>query len=394
MKGSELKSLRIQIIFQYLIFCFTMLSEETLNYLRSAVDIAVLPGSESFVSGGSGVVSHATANSVFVSGALLLKSGDGFASDAERLAATEQVFAAALETGRLAEAKRLLEELERRFPSKLLPAATSSTTTPSTTTPSTTTTNPNTTTTITFTSLRVVKLRGLLLEAEARYDDALALYDQALAQDETYAPIIKRKVAVLVDQGRTNDAIATLNHYLDHFHADLEAWTTLSNLYLRNLMFQQAAFAVEECMILGGFNFLYHIRYAEINMTLNKPAVALKYFCGAVEVTESTGGSLRAWYGIRQATRALIDSYESGHSSSSGKTISSSSPAHGKKGSHNAASQNTTASIEESVDKDIVSPDEWKALNTLAGEKIVEIYKSKKASSENTAVVSEWLKIV
>ncbi|KAI9335152.1 hypothetical protein BDR26DRAFT_866256 [Obelidium mucronatum] len=226
----------------------------------------------------------------------------------------------------------------------------------------------------------------MLLEAQGQYEDALELYNAALKQDETYAPIIKRKVAVLIDQGKTHDAITALTHYLDHFHADLEAWTTLSQVYLRSQMFQQAAFALEECMIMGGFNFLYHIRYAEVNMTLNRPAVALKYFCSAVEVTESGGGALRAWYGVRQASHALLENHNKVSLGNTGSNPKQS----GKKGAVAAASHG----IQESVDNDVVSPEEWKALNALAGERIEAIYKAKKVSTENIEVVKGWLNTV
>ncbi|ORY44831.1 hypothetical protein BCR33DRAFT_210839 [Rhizoclosmatium globosum] len=224
-----------------------------------------MPGSESGVMFGSEAAGRVSSNEVFVAGTSLL-AAHAFGHEAERLSQIEQVFVAALETGRIDDAAIRLNDLEKEFP---------------------TTTNKDGN--IVFASLRVAKLQGMLLEAKAEFDKALALYEKALAQDETYAPIIKRKVAVLIDQGKSNVAITTLVHYLDHFHADLEAWTTLSNLYLRANMFQQAAFALEECMILGGFNFLYHIRYAELNMTLGKYPVALKYFCSAVEVTERVG---------------------------------------------------------------------------------------------------------
>ncbi|KAI8618565.1 hypothetical protein BC830DRAFT_1108073 [Chytriomyces sp. MP71] len=344
---------------------------ETLTYLTKGLDIALMPGSESKIPGGTAVLSLVGPNEVFVEGSRQLAQGS-FASDVERLALTEQVLVAALETGRDADAKALLSQLKRRFPDTPTPSASSSAAVPA---PS------SAAKTVVLGSLRVARLEGMVLEAEAKFDEALAIYNAALDQDETYAPIIKRKVALLMEQGKTNDAITALVHYLDHFSSDLEAWTTLSNLYLDNLMFQQAAFCLEECLVLSTHNYLFSTRYAELMMTMNKPRLALKYFCLAVEVTESVGGALRSWYGARSASKALIDEYES---VTGGATAASGKPG-GKKGalvSQHAAEADGDASI-----------DDWKELHRVAGERIEAIYAEKGKSFPHTkTVVKEWLK--
>ncbi|KAJ3065448.1 hypothetical protein HDU98_011191 [Podochytrium sp. JEL0797] len=345
-------------------------SETTLNYLRSAVDIAVMPGSESLVANGSAAVSSVSPLSVFTSGSGLLSSSGVFAGEAERLACQEQVFVAALHTGRLADARKVLRDLEARFPLKPV-AQKKDAAVP----------NP-------VPSLRVAKLSGMLCEAEGDYDKALHIYEQALLQDETYVPIRKRVIAVLMDQDKTNDAITHLTNYLDHFHADLEAWSTLANLYLKQEMFQQAAFALEECMLMAGFNFLFHTRYAELMMTMGKYALALKYFCTAVEVTESNGGALRSWYGVRQASKALLDDANAAIASSVDAPAPTGKQQH-KKAAAAAASKDETAAAD-----GISSPEEWRLLNKLAGERIEAIYLDKKASTESIEVVKEWLKSV
>ncbi|KAJ3070782.1 ER membrane complex subunit 2, partial [Rhizoclosmatium hyalinum] len=151
-------------------------NEATLLYVRSGVDLAVMPGSESGVMFGSEAAGRVSSNEVFVAGTSLL-AAHAFGHEAERLSQIEQVFVAALETGRIDDAAIRLNDLEKEFP---------------------TTTNKDGN--IVFASLRVAKLQGMLLEAKAEFDKALALYEKALAQNETYAPIIKRKVAVLIDQ--------------------------------------------------------------------------------------------------------------------------------------------------------------------------------------------------
>ncbi|KAJ3267177.1 ER membrane complex subunit 2 [Chytriomyces hyalinus] len=323
-----------------------MLDRTSLDYLSKDLSIAMMPGSESAVQGNTEILSVVGPNQVYVDGTRLLASGS-FPSDVERLALTEQVIVAALETGRIDEAQALLAPLRTRF--ETVPKDT-----------------------VQFGSLRVARLEGMLLEAQGKHEAALDIYNRALVQDEAYAPILKRKVGLLLDQGKTTDAMKELSHYLDHFSSDLEAWTMLATLYLQANMFQQAAFCYEECMMLSTHNYLFTTRYAELMMTMGKPKLALKYFSLAVEITASAGGALRAWYGLRQASKALIEEF---NASSAGKGA-------GKKGK---------TDVEED---DSVSIDDWKELNRVAGERILGIYSEKKAGSETVSVVKSWLQTV
>ncbi|KAJ3205342.1 hypothetical protein HDU83_003992 [Entophlyctis luteolus] len=311
----------------------TQVDAASLAYLRSAVDIAVLPGAESHVPARSHAADSISLPRIAVAASSAFTSGGASASPQDALATAEQGFVALLETGRISAARAALDAIARRPGVKA-------------------------------DSLRVAKLRGMLLEAEGSFAEAEKVYSDALAKDETYAPIMKRKIALLLTQERTQEAITALVIYLDHFHSDLEGWTTLASLYMQGQMYQQAAFALEECMVLSAFNFLYHIRYAELMMTMNRPAIALKYFCSATEVTESSGGTLRAWYGIRQATRALMDEAAAGGDRKKGAEVSE------------------------------LSLDDWTALNTLAGERIAAAYARSGVSAVNREVVQEWLKRV
>lgn len=48
---------------------------------------------------------------------------------------------------------------------------------------------------------------------------------------------MKRKICVLLEKGQTMDAITSLTEYLQVFMADLDAWSELADLYLKEQMY-------------------------------------------------------------------------------------------------------------------------------------------------------------
>ncbi|KAJ1988769.1 tetratricopeptide repeat domain-containing protein [Dimargaris cristalligena] len=143
---------------------------------------------------------------------------------------------------------------------------------------------------------RVDVLAGLLLEAQGQYKDADLIYNKILADNETNIFASKRKIAVAKAQGRMGDATAQLNKYLGNQANDHEAWLELCELYIHQNMLEQAAFCVEEVIMLQPRNHIYNQKYAEIQYTLTNYDIALKYFCRAIELCTDY---LRGLYGIK-----------------------------------------------------------------------------------------------
>lgn len=152
-------------------------------------------------------------------------------------------------------------------------------------------------------SLRVRRLQGMQLEADGKLDDAHKVYRDILEEDETNIMAAKRIITLHKVRGKTSDAIASLVKFLDIVYNDTEAWLELSDLYLKENLHQQAAFCMEELVLLEPNNHLYHLKLAEISQTMGSYSVALKTFCRVVELRAD---HLRGLYGIKQCTRRLL----------------------------------------------------------------------------------------
>ncbi|CAG8554487.1 15146_t:CDS:2 [Cetraspora pellucida] len=185
----------------------------------------------------------------------------------------EQVFISALDQGNDALAKTCFEKLEKRFPG----------------------------------SPRVKILEGMKLEAEDKLDEALRLYDEILEKDDSNIAASKRRIAVFKAKGQYQQAMEALTKYLDDFYNDTEGWLELSDLYLKFHSYKQAAFCLEELVLLQPQNHFYHLKFAEIlytNDTTDSINLALKHFCRAVVLCED---HVRALYGIKLCTTRLLN---------------------------------------------------------------------------------------
>ena len=109
----------------------------------------------------------------------------------------------------------------------------------------------------------------------------------------------KRKVALLRSLNRPVDAISQLTLLLDSFPHDAESWAELSDLYISLDMYSQAAFCLEELLLLQPNSYFVHAQYAEIIWALGKEGTALKYWCRSVELC---GELFRGWFGLKMVT--------------------------------------------------------------------------------------------
>ncbi|KAJ1658298.1 Inositol phosphatase SIW14 [Dispira simplex] len=151
-------------------------------------------------------------------------------------------------------------------------------------------------------SKRVDLLGGMLLEAQGQYQDATSVYQRVLQNDETNVVAQKRMVAIAKAQGRVTDAIAQMVQYVDVHSNDQDAWLELCDLYIAKSMLPQAAFAMEELLLLQPLNHIYHQKYAELHYSMQNYDIALKYFCRTLELCSDY---LRALYGIKQCVAKL-----------------------------------------------------------------------------------------
>ncbi|KAJ3011650.1 ER membrane complex subunit 2 [Thoreauomyces humboldtii] len=282
-------------------------------------------------------VTHYDPSQVALLGTELLSSTT--LPDIELYAVIEQTYLATLDTGDLAAAKSLLDRLTSRFPES---------------------------------SVRVQRLKGMYAEAQGDYEEAERIYVAALEQDETNALVQKRRVACLVSQDRTRDAIEALAVYVDAFMQDTEAWSELATLYLKEGMVDRAAFCYEELVMLRPQNHLHHVRYAEACYTLGRWDVAVRHYCAALELCRDNA---RALYGLRVASAASL----------AARTVGGG--VGGKSGGKQQVAK-TLANVEE----DRVDDETMGALYDMAGARIKTLYEGVgKAGQQTATVVKAWL---
>ncbi|TPX36957.1 hypothetical protein SmJEL517_g00953 [Synchytrium microbalum] len=201
---------------------------------------------------------------------VLKKSGSSL-SEGEKLNIQEQLMIALLETGNVETAFDTYNDIAAKFPAQK--------------------------------SLRTTRLFGMYQEATGDHDAAFKTYKSALDRDETYLPIIRRVVGLMIGRGQRPQAIEQLVKYLDSFMQDAEGWLQISSLYLAENMYAQASFALEELILLRPGNHLYHLRYADVLGTMGNNVLALKHYCRAVELSTD---NVRGLYGMRITISKLI----------------------------------------------------------------------------------------
>lgn len=114
----------------------------------------------------------------------------------------------------------------------------------------------------------------------------------------------KRRVALLRTINKPAEAISQLTLLLDTFPNDVEGWAELTDLYLSQNMLSQAAFCLEELILLQPNSHHVHAQYAEVLWLQGKEASALKHWCRSVELC---GDYLRGWFGIKTVHSLLFE---------------------------------------------------------------------------------------
>ncbi|KAG0257150.1 ER membrane complex subunit 2 [Mortierella polycephala] len=250
-------------------------------------------------------------------GKSLVQSGAVKKLDADAWLVYEQVAIAALDVGDDELAQRCIKALEEKFPG----------------------------------SARVQRLHGMQLEAEGKLTEASEIYKAILVEDETNVLAAKRQVVLLRAMGLPSDAISALVKYLDINYTDFEGWLQLADLYLEELMYAQAAFCMEEVLMLQPQNHVFHLKYGEILYTQDNIQLALKQFCRVVELCKD---HVRGLYGIKLCTSRLM------------KAAPSKDPA-------------------------ATSQDDLKAIDLLATERLVAVYGSGNAAPSTKAACTKWI---
>ncbi|KLO07837.1 TPR-like protein [Schizopora paradoxa] len=223
---------------------------------------------------------------VFELGAPLLSNdkwmkqkGDG----ADSYTWLEQLALAAIDVGRTGVADKCIEILSAKFPE----------------------------------SPRVDCLAGIYIEATESPEAALRYYQNLLEKDESNAAAWKRQISALRHLGKLDVAVDELSKFLDTYYTDLEGWLELADIYSTCGRYDHALESLQHAMLLAPQNPFYVLQAAETGYTLGDLPLAIKFFMTVVDMTTSDeeekagdsvpdGITLRAWFGVKQCTRGLL----------------------------------------------------------------------------------------
>lgn len=153
-----------------------------------------------------------------------------------------------------------------------------------------------------------VKLLNIMAtyERAGNYNEALRQYDEMIADDETNTSARKRKIAILISQNKSVEAIRELCEYLKKFMNDNDAWKELCELYMLEQDYQKAIFCMEELLLTHPLSHIYHTRLAEIHYTLGTHESlesARSYYTQALKLKET---NVRALFGLHLTLASLL----------------------------------------------------------------------------------------
>lgn len=168
-------------------------------------------------------------------------------------------------------------------------------------------------------SSRVAILQGVIEESKGHLNDAQILYDRMLKKEPSNVLLHKRRIACIKTQpegiSRATEALA---EFVDIFPADQESWLELAELYLEQNKYDQAAYALEELLLLAPHNVFYVLKYAEVSYTMRDFAKAYKMYLRILELGDGNlapssprvidrvqGPWVRALWGLKMVSALL-----------------------------------------------------------------------------------------
>lgn len=147
-------------------------------------------------------------------------------------------------------------------------------------------------------SKRLWLLGGVRKESEGAFSDAKTMYKDVLKEDPNNINAKKRLIAL--SGSESDDVVQKLKDYLSVYCNDPEAWKMLKNVYLRRGNYRQAAYCVEEIILLGPNDYLLYLQLAELLFATGNQddcKMALKYYQMSMFLN-SGKNNLRAYLGF------------------------------------------------------------------------------------------------
>lgn len=160
-------------------------------------------------------------------------------------------------------------------------------------------------------SARRVTLAGIVLEAQAMYDQAMHLYMSIIDKSPLCPTMYKRQITVLKAQLKWNESIALTNYYLSMYCQDTQAWTELCGLCLRLGRLSHALFAASELVMNDPGNHAYHTLLADVYFTAgghHNLSMASTHYTASINLRRRA--NLRALCGVWLCSMLLLRASE------------------------------------------------------------------------------------
>jgi len=158
------------------------------------------------------------------------------------------------------------------------------------------------------TSVRLDRLKGMKLESEGKYAQALELYTEVLKTSPSNLLVMKRVVCVYRQQGKIAEAVEQLHKILKLFASDGNTWNELAEIHISRGEYAEAAYCLEEVLLLDPECAHAHARLADTYYTIGDPEhllLARKHYTMSLN-RQNAHVNLRALYGLMAACRALL----------------------------------------------------------------------------------------
>jgi len=162
-------------------------------------------------------------------------------------------------------------------------------------------------------SSRMERLRGMKLESEGKFSEALALYTEVLKKNPSNMLIMKRIACIYRQQGLIQDAVNELHKILKLFSSDATTWLELSEIHLSRGEFAEAAHCLEELVMLDPDCAHFNTRLADTYYSIGGAEhliLARKHYTLSLN-RQSAKVNLRALYGLMASCRALLAAEDS-----------------------------------------------------------------------------------
>lgn len=171
-------------------------------------------------------------------------------------------------------------------------------------------------------SNRVRLLKGLFFEANGEEAEAEKLYAEILRADPSNCKAVQRRAAIQAGKGNLSDAVRILEYdrvyssdnnekfkFSEIHPADQGTLLQLSKWYYELNDYEKAIYYIDECILFGADNYVYHLRAGELNFQQKKWSKSIAHYSHSLLLND-TPNNCRGALGLHQAIKHAIATKE------------------------------------------------------------------------------------